>query len=290
MQAPLQAGLLHALVFLAFFRIDLAKQILQKLHVHVVRGNMDPECAVEATFDPGIFEHLLGQGSLPQASHPYDRDHRPPRFPRRVEEMQNSFLLTLHEDDMRGVRGVKSGGPPLRSRLVDGPTFPEIIGESCDSVSGRALPDILNPLLELFDLHSRIIARDQSAGLYVAEEAAAFSAHPWLRSLDGDGFDQIFSVVCGFPDFFHPVLDQFVPAPRLGIRVSQETLDPGELSLQIFGLLPDTSQEASFVDDGVADFLYGIAYDGVSHGFSLLREGDQANSSWGYSSASKRGG
>ena len=98
------------------------------------------------------------------------------------------------------------------------------------------------------------MATDQSAGHLLAEEVAA-AAQPWLRSLHGEGFDEIFSVVCGFPDKFHPVLDQLVPATCLGNRGLQEALHQRELSLQIFGLLLDARQEASFADDGVADFL-----------------------------------
>ena len=65
---------------------------------------------------------------------------------------------------MGGVRGVKSGGPPPGNRRVDVPPSSALIEESGDSISGRALPDIDNPLLDLFDLKPKITATDQSAG------------------------------------------------------------------------------------------------------------------------------
>ena len=177
---------------------------------------------------------------------------------------------------MGGVRGVKSGGPPPRNRRVDLPPFPPIIGESFDSVPGCAIPDILNPLLEPFDLKPKIMA----TGPKLADESAG-QDHLWYIYFGGEGFDQIFSIVCGFPDKLHSGLDRVVPATYFGIRVLQEALHQCELSLKIFGSLLDAVQEESLVDDGIADFLYDIVYARDSHGFSLVREEDLTNSSWG---------
>ena len=228
MQARLQRSLLHLLVFLKSPREDLEKQILEKLHVLVILGNINPECAVEAApmLDPGIFEDLHGQGSLPQPSHPYDPDHQSPLFPLRVEEMQNSFLLTFHEDDMGGVRGVKSGGPPPRNRRVDAPPFPPIMGESCDSVSRCALPELI--ILCLICSNSpKLWRRIGARGLNLLKKSRSVPGlDPWMAK---DLVRSSASCACSLTSF-----TQFW-TNLLASRALQEALRPCEISLKIFG-------------------------------------------------------
>ena len=159
--------------------------------------------------------------------------------------------------------------------------------------SGRALipyPAALS-MISLILFLSPLISSPKimATGSKLADESAG-QDHPWHIYFGGEGFDQIFSIVCGFPDKVHPGLDRVVPATYFGIRVLQEALHQCELSLKIFGSLLDAVHEDNFVDDGIADFLYDIVYARESHGFSLVREEDLTNSSWGYSSCAKRGG